>query len=447
MRQYSTLDIRHYKWLGASLFLFSTLAAAVLMLGQLDRFSRANEVLRDQPFALAEALLRAHEQAHSLHTMLQDMVDSVDVSAAEIMLMHSEQHEQRLTEALTDVVQRNPDDSNSLAALFKALSDWRESRERVAELLIEGRWYDARFVHNTEGERRYRQLYAALTATLDAERSHAAHLRMKAMTAERSAALVILGLTVLAGGALATAGLGVVIFVRTHRPLTRLRTSLLALAAGDTSIAIPHCQSSSPVGAMARAIHRFRQSMIERDAATAALKLSEERLRQAVQDARRANDSKEQFLAAASHDLRQPLQALRLYLETLDRRLENQRDRAILTGALIALSAGEDLLRDYLDVSVLEAGIVAPTVTTMAIQPLLNDLACELSSAAASKGLDLCVVPSSAMVLSDAALLRRLLRNLITNAIRFTSDGRVLIGCRRHGNTLRIQVWDTGIGI
>lgn len=447
MRVHSIVTRRHYEWLWAGLFLVFTVITALLMVGPLDRFARANDDLRDQPFALAEALLRAHEQAHALHTLQSDMVNSDDVAAASTALKQGEQHERQLTQALTDAIQGNADDLGNLAPLFKALSDWRETRERVAELLMAGRWYDARFVHHTNGERRYRELYAALTATLDAERRHAAYLRAQAMDAERSASMTILALTGLAGGALAALGLGLVVFVRTHRPLTRLRTSLLTLAEGDTSVHIPHCQQSNPVGAMARAIHRFRQSMIERDAATTALKLSEERLRQAMLAARQANDSKSRFLAAASHDLRQPLQALRLYLDTLDSQLDDRLHRRILNGALAALSAGEDLLRNYLDVSVLEAGILAPTVTTVAVQPLLVGLVRELNATAQEKGLTLRLVPCDTVVASDAALLRRLLRNLIANAIRYTAKGGVLVGCRRRGDVLRIQIWDTGIGI
>jgi signal transduction histidine kinase len=102
---------------------------------------------------------------------------------------------------------------------------------------------------------------------------------------------------------------------------------------------------------------------------------------------------------------------------------------------------------NYLDVSVLESGIVKPSPADVAIAPLLDDVLQEWRGPAADKGLSLRLVGCGAMVRSDPALLRRVIRNLVSNAVRYTDEGGVLVGCRRRGDSLRIEVWDTGIGI
>ncbi len=439
--------MRRYKWLGLGLFIIFTAAAAYVALERVDRLARASEHLRDHPFALAEALLRAHEHAHALHNSMGDQVVAGDLAEAGYAVSEAAKHERALNDALTEVVLGSPDDAHNLRPLFLALAEWRESRERVSEFLIDGRWSDAAYVHHTEGEQAYRTLFAAMSAVVETERSYAVHLRERALANEREAEFSALLLALMAGGSLAVVAFGSLVFLRTHQPLTRLRGCLLRLADGDTSVAIPYLDHTNAVGAIARAVDSFRRSMIDRDCATDALKRSEERMRQAVLEAQSANDSKSRFLAAASHDLRQPLQALRLFLDLLDTRVTEPKDRRILTGASEALAAGEEVLRNYLDVSVLEAGILAPTVTDMPLQPVLNDLMREFAPEAQAKGLTLRMVGTNCVVRSDAALLQRLLSNLVSNAIRYTDTGGVLLGCRRQGDALRIEVWDTGIGI
>jgi signal transduction histidine kinase len=440
--------MRRYTWLGLSLFMLFTAAAAFLAVERIERLARANERFRDHPFTLAEALLRAHEHAHALHNSMGDHVIAGDLVEAGLALAAINEHERGLNDALTEVVLGSPEDPHEhLRPLFLALSEWRETRERVGELLADRRWSDAAYVHHTEGEQAYRRLFAALGAVIELERGYAVHLREQSLANEREAEFSALLLALMAGGSLAVVAFGALVFLRTHQPLTRLRGCLLALAGGDTSVAIPYLDHTGTVGAIASAVDGFRRSMIERDSANEALKRSEERMRQAVLDAQTANDSKSRFLAAASHDLRQPLQALRLFLDLLDTRIADPKDRRILSGAIDALAAGEGVLRNYLDVSVLEAGILAPVVTDLPLRPVLNDLMREFAPEAEAKGLTLRMVGTDCVVRSDAALLQRLLRNLVSNAIRYTDSGGVLLGCRRQGDTVRIEVWDTGIGI
>jgi signal transduction histidine kinase len=163
--------------------------------------------------------------------------------------------------------------------------------------------------------------------------------------------------------------------------------------------------------------------------------------------AERADEARRRMLTAVSHDLRQPLQALRLYLELLDGRLRDSADREALAGALSAQAAGEEILRHYLDIAALETGALDPAPGPVGIDTVIAGIVGECQPLAAAKSLDLRWVPCSATVISDAGLLRPMLRHLVVNAIRFTERGRVLIGCRRRGGRRRIEIWDTGIGI
>ncbi|MGE5475584.1 MAG: ATP-binding protein [Bacteroidales bacterium] len=441
------MDIRTIKWLALGLFLALSAAIGAVAVGRMDRIAQAADDLRDQPFVLADALLRAHQHIHQLHLSLRDAIFSGDHNAVLMLQLRNTEQDRALTEALDLVVRQQNGEGQSLADMVRALSAWREVRERSTELFLDGRWQDASVLLSNDGERRYSELHASLDAALQAERFHADRLRTEAENARQSAASLVLGLAILAAGALAATGVGLATMLLTYRPLHRLSGHLLALASGDVFTPIPYVDSASAVGTLARAVATFRQSMIERDEAFRALGHSQEQLRRAMEDVCHANAAKGRFLAAASHDLRQPLQALRLYLDTLDRRIGDRLDRRILAGALSALSAGEELLRNFLDVSVLESGIIRPAVADMPIDGMLAELATEAAPMAAEKELELRLVPCHAMVRSDAALLKRLVGNLIANAIRYTADGRVVVGCRRQGGFLRIEVWDTGIGI
>ncbi|MFZ5960761.1 hybrid sensor histidine kinase/response regulator NahK/ErcS' [Pseudomonas knackmussii] len=172
----------------------------------------------------------------------------------------------------------------------------------------------------------------------------------------------------------------------------------------------------------------------------------EARLREAKREAEQANLSKTKFLAAVSHDLLQPLNAARLFTSALQ-----ERD-AFGSGGLVrnishSLEDVENLLGTLVDISKLDAGVIKPDITSFAISDLLDNLAAEYRQVAASEGLRLDFVACDAQVRSDPQLLARILRNLLSNAIRYTPEGRVLLGCRRRRHTLSLEVWDTGMGI
>lgn len=173
----------------------------------------------------------------------------------------------------------------------------------------------------------------------------------------------------------------------------------------------------------------------------------EEALRRAHGEAERASRAKSRFLAAASHDLRQPLQAINMFVAVLKGTLKDRDGLDIVGSIQESLRATDDLLDALLEVSRLDAGVLQPRLRDIAIADLMEHLENEFTSLATAKGLVLRTVVSSALVHTDPALLGRILRNLMSNAIRYSESGRILLGCRRRGENLRIEVWDTGIGI
>lgn len=176
---------------------------------------------------------------------------------------------------------------------------------------------------------------------------------------------------------------------------------------------------------------------------------AEARWREATHQADAANLSKTKFLAAVSHDLLQPLNAARLFTGALiEEDACSQPARQTLKNISNSLDDVENLLGTLVDISKLDAGVITPDIGVFAVADLLDNLAVEYRQQARSLGLRLDFVASSALVKSDIHLLARVLRNFLSNAIRYTeSGGRIVLGCRRQGRTLRIGVWDTGPGI
>jgi signal transduction histidine kinase/ActR/RegA family two-component response regulator len=160
-----------------------------------------------------------------------------------------------------------------------------------------------------------------------------------------------------------------------------------------------------------------------------------------------ANLAKSRFLAAASHDLRQPLHALGLFVAQLHGRLRTNERRRIVTRIDAALSAMNELFNALLDISKLDAGVFTPSITEFPVAKLLDRVETTFTGAAREKGLSLRVISSSAWVRSDFILLERIVFNLVSNAVRYTSSGVVVVGCRNRDVNLRIEVWDTGPGV
>jgi len=170
-------------------------------------------------------------------------------------------------------------------------------------------------------------------------------------------------------------------------------------------------------------------------------------LEQAKGEAERANRAKTRFLAAVSHDLLQPINAAHLFTHALNQALRHPQYREAVANIDGALGSAESLLAALLDISRLDAGGMNVALQRFRVDDWFQHLSAEFRVLAAERGLGLRCVPSRAWVESDPQLLRRVLQNFLSNAVRYTQQGRILLGCRRRGAELSIEVWDTGPGI
>lgn len=170
-------------------------------------------------------------------------------------------------------------------------------------------------------------------------------------------------------------------------------------------------------------------------------------LRARKDEAERATLSKSRFLAAASHDLRQPMHALGLFIAELSQHAHPPTVRRLVERIAASAGAMENLLDSLLDISRLDANVVHPNVRPFALQPLLDRIAADERPGADARDLELKARPTDAWVNSDPVLFERILGNLVSNAVRYTRRGRVLVACRRRGDKLRVEVRDNGVGI
>jgi Na+/proline symporter/signal transduction histidine kinase len=185
-------------------------------------------------------------------------------------------------------------------------------------------------------------------------------------------------------------------------------------------------------------------------ARTAELERLNQELARAKTEAEEANLSKTRFLAAAGHDILQPLNAARLYASTLSESAAEagaEERIALARNVNASLEAVEEILGALLDISRLDAGATRPEIVDFRVNDIFRQLEIEFAPTARAKGLGLRFVASSLSVRSDRRLMRRLLQNLVSNALKYSLKGRVLVGCRRVGSAVRIEVWDTGLGI
>jgi signal transduction histidine kinase/CheY-like chemotaxis protein len=190
------------------------------------------------------------------------------------------------------------------------------------------------------------------------------------------------------------------------------------------------------------AIPCYGSSLISR------LHAASQRLEEARRAADAANIAKTKFLAAASHDLRQPMQALSMFASVLEQRVEGAEALRVVHSIQLSVRTLEQLFGSLLDISKIESGVIQPKVAEFALMPLIDQVIESERPIAAQKGLHIRGVRCSASVRSDPVLLERMLKNLVTNAIRYTERGRILVGARRTGGgRVRLEVLDSGIGI
>lgn len=228
------------------------------------------------------------------------------------------------------------------------------------------------------------------------------------------------------GGGFVTTFNDITAFKHTEAALTRANEQLEARVAERTA-------------ALSRVNEDLRRENEQRTRAQQATQ-------KAHQEAERANLSKTRFLAAASHDLLQPLNAARLFAATAGDG-GHARQAEALGHIQVSLEAAQNLLEPLLDISKIDAGAWDVSMTNFPVTRVLEPLSAEFSVLAGEAGLDLHSVASNCWVRSDPALLRRILQNFLSNAVRYTKRGRVLLGVRRSAQHVRIQVWDTGPGI
>ena len=212
-------------------------------------------------------------------------------------------------------------------------------------------------------------------------------------------------------------------------PVTEVEAQLDRVAAGDFSRRV-RVDNRDELGALGTNVNRMSEEL--------------GRLYQQLEE---ANFAKSRFIAAASHDLRQPLHALNLFVT----QLRNENDQAGRNRVIVridaAVAAMNELFNALLDMSKLDAGVLVPSISEFPINQLLKRIEMTFTAAAREKDLRLRVVANRAWVRSDFILLERILLNLVSNAVRYTARGGIVVGCRRRGDLLRIEVWDSGIGI
>ncbi len=208
-------------------------------------------------------------------------------------------------------------------------------------------------------------------------------------------------------------------------------------------IAVLMAQARISAHAARAAIHlRFENiNLIER------LRVETNKAQEAHQEAELANLAKTKFLAAASHDLRQPIHAQGLFLDVLSHSPLSPYQSEVLASTRSAWLATSDMLNTLLDFSRIEAGVVHPNVQPFHLQSLLHTIENDLAPLADAKGLVYRSRETTVAVNSDATLVEMIVRNLVSNAIRYTEHGGVLVACRRRGHAVAVEVWDTGIGI
>jgi signal transduction histidine kinase/CheY-like chemotaxis protein len=170
-------------------------------------------------------------------------------------------------------------------------------------------------------------------------------------------------------------------------------------------------------------------------------------LRRQKDAAEEANVAKSRFLAVASHDLRQPLHALGLFVQALQESSIAAHERHLVGNIRRSVDAMEELFDALLDISRLDAGVVRPRFETFGLASLFDRLSFEYGPVAKQKGLSLSVMQTAVYICSDPSLIERIVRNLVANAVRYTDRGGLVLGCRRQAGGLRIEVWDTGRGI
>jgi len=259
--------------------------------------------------------------------------------------------------------------------------------------------------------------------------------------------MLLNSLIIVAVGILLTLALVYFLALTGIKPLMEIIAVVRRIGAGDLSGRLPLSAKSElntlqiGINQMSEALESSQRDMQARvETATAELALQKEAAEQ-------ANLAKSKFIATASHDLRQPLHALGLFAATLRQNVSTPEQIALVEKIEASVNAQEEMFNALLDLSRLEAGTLQAHVQPFAVQNIFDRIVSDYSAQAREKGLHLVVRSSPLAVRSDPVLLTRILSNLVNNALRYTMHGGVVVTARKCGDKVRLQVWDTGIGI
>jgi signal transduction histidine kinase len=232
-------------------------------------------------------------------------------------------------------------------------------------------------------------------------------------------------------------------------PIGKLSKAVQAIGRGNLATRISLQTRVSELNTLAQGLNEMTEQL-QQEHLTLQQRIEEatQALRAKKEEAEHASHDKSHFLAVASHDLRQPLHALGLYVAELQRKVSNAEQRHLVDQAERSIEALSTLLNALLDISKLDAGAVIPQMQTCAVDVMLGHIAADYQMLASVKNICLIVRPCAENVTSDPLLLERILANLVSNAIRYThQNGSVMVACRHRGHFLRIEVRDNGIGI
>lgn len=265
----------------------------------------------------------------------------------------------------------------------------------------------------------------------------------------RQRQMLLTGLAVALGGVLFGALLAVYLGRGVLRPILRVSDMMERIGRGDLS-ARGAVLPNDPLRALQRGLNQMAERLeagrdeLDRRIAAATLELREKK-----DEAEKATLAKSRFLAAASHDLRQPTHALGMFVARLAQLPHDDQTRELIGNLEASLHAMQDMLNGLLDISRLDAQAVPVQLSAFALNDIFDQLRADLNLTAVDQGLRLRVRTSAVWVMSDPALLHRILLNLLVNALRYTRHGGVLLACRLTPDPqqVRIEVWDSGIGI
>ena len=266
---------------------------------------------------------------------------------------------------------------------------------------------------------------------------------------QRERDMLLLGVAVTLGGLLLSAFLAVRLGRGVIRPILRVSAVIKRIGGGDLSARV-HVLPNDPLRDLQQGLNQMAERLeLGRDELEQRVATATQALRDKKEEAETATLAKSRFLAAASHDLRQPIHALGMFVARLAQLPHDEQTMHLIGKLEASVLAMQNLLDGLLDISRLEAQVVSVQVRPFALGDIFEQLRSDLTLSAEEKGLRLRIRPPPVWLMSDPVLLHRILLNLLGNAVRYTQKGRVLLACRLTGDGqhARIEVWDSGIGI